>query len=64
MINNINNDNIFFTCRCHIYNKLAQIVGQSSSPIEMIYPKQGWAEFSPDQLWESFVSCVKQALKG
>ncbi|GCC38563.1 glycerol kinase 5 isoform X1 [Chiloscyllium punctatum] len=49
--------------RCHVYDPAAKIKGSSSRPISMLYPKPGWVEVNPDEMFEQFVAVVKEAVE-
>ncbi|TST47709.1 Glycerol kinase, glycosomal [Bagarius yarrelli] len=49
--------------RCHVYDKHANIRGSCSRKVLLQYPERGWVEMDPEELWQSFVSVVKGALK-
>ncbi|XP_048460441.1 putative glycerol kinase 5 [Rhincodon typus] len=49
--------------RCHVYDPAAKIKGSSSRPIKMLYPKPGWVEVNPDEMFEQFVAVVKEAVE-
>ncbi len=39
--------------RAMIYNKAGEIVGKSQQEFEQIYPKSGWVEHDPSDIWIS-----------
>ncbi|XP_043558724.1 putative glycerol kinase 5 isoform X3 [Chiloscyllium plagiosum] len=49
--------------RCHVYDPAAKIKGSSSRPINMLYPKPGWVEVNPEEMFEQFVAVVKEAVE-
>ncbi len=38
-------------------------MSQASQRVVLIYPKPGWIEIGPEQLWEAVVRAFKEALK-
>jgi putative glycerol kinase 5 len=50
------------TIRCIILDSSAQTVGSSRSTIKLIYPKPGFVEINPNQLWEQILEVVKNAI--
>jgi glycerol kinase len=49
--------------RAIVYNRQLEVVAQAQQEISLYYPKPGWVEQDPDQLWQSVVSCIRQVLK-
>ncbi|MEO3680289.1 glycerol kinase GlpK [Rheinheimera fenheensis] len=49
--------------RAIVYNRQLEVVAQAQQEINLYYPKPGWVEQDPEQLWQSVVSCIRQALK-
>lgn len=45
-----------------LYNKQGKAVAKSTKNIEQIFPKPGWVEHCPKQLWESTLPLADQAL--
>lgn len=48
--------------RAIVYNRQLEVVAQAQQEISLYYPKPGWVEQDPEQLWQSVVSCIHQAL--
>ncbi len=48
--------------RAIIFDKDNNIVSSASKEIEQIYPKPGWVEHNPNELWLSTLSVIAQAL--
>jgi glycerol kinase len=48
--------------RAIVYNHQGKIVGLGSQEIRQIYPKPGWVEHDPLEIWESQMAAVKRAL--
>ena len=46
-----------------LYDKLGQAVARSSRNIKQIYPKPGWVEHDPEQLWELTLPLAEETLK-
>lgn len=40
----------------------AQVVGQASREISQIYPKPGWVEHDPEDIWTSCVAVIREVL--
>lgn len=51
------------TVRCQILDKNARVIGASSEKVDLLYPKPGYVEIDPDQLWESILQVIKNALR-
>ncbi|XP_076837757.1 glycerol kinase 5 isoform X1 [Brachyhypopomus gauderio] len=49
--------------RCHVYDKTATIRGSCSTKVSLLYPRPGWVEMDPEDLWRGFVSVVKGAVQ-
>lgn len=49
--------------RAIIFNKELEIVGVRQKEYPQIYPKPGWVEHDPEQIWESQYSVVNDLLK-
>lgn len=48
--------------RAVIFNRSAEIVGIRSKPFRQIFPKPGWVEHDPMDIWESQLSALKEVL--
>ncbi|XP_039616292.1 putative glycerol kinase 5 [Polypterus senegalus] len=51
------------TIRGYIYDRDGSVRGASSKKIKLLYPKPGWVEIDPEELWQQFVSIVKEAVQ-
>ncbi|XP_041918779.1 putative glycerol kinase 5 [Alosa sapidissima] len=49
--------------KCHVYDKEANVRGSSTRKVSPLYPKPGWVEMDPEDLWQSFVAVVKGAVQ-
>nr|CAB3249164.1 putative glycerol kinase 5 [Phallusia mammillata] len=49
--------------RCYLYNKSAEIVGKSSTPLETLYPEPQAAEIDPEVLWKNIQWVIHDCLK-
>ncbi len=49
--------------RAIIFNKELEIVGTKQKEYPQIYPKPGWVEHDPEQIWESQFSVANNLLK-
>ncbi|MGB9827487.1 FGGY-family carbohydrate kinase [Thermosphaera chiliense] len=41
----------------------ALVIGRHTESLRVLYPRNGWAEQSPDEIWESIVSSIKNLLE-
>lgn len=48
--------------RAILFDHQGKIVGQASQEIRQIYPKPGWVEHDPMEIWASQMTAVKRAL--
>jgi glycerol kinase len=48
--------------RCILFDHSGQIVGVSQKEHEQIYPKPGWVEHNPTEIWECTKEVIHQAL--
>lgn len=48
--------------RCIIFDKTGKIVSQSQKEYTQIYPKPGWVEHNPEEIWSSQYHVSKEAL--
>jgi len=48
--------------RAILYDLNFQMVTKSQMDIQQIYPKEGWVEHSPIEIWESQLNCCKEAI--
>ncbi len=49
--------------RAIIFNDQFEIVAQAQQEFEQFFPKSGWVEHDPEDIWDSTLSTCKQALK-
>ncbi|XP_018403373.1 PREDICTED: putative glycerol kinase 5 [Cyphomyrmex costatus] len=50
------------TIQFHILNEKAITVASSTEKVNLIYPKPGYVEIDPDELWQSIVKVMKDTL--
>ncbi|XP_015592528.1 putative glycerol kinase 5 [Cephus cinctus] len=50
------------TVRCHILDESATVIAASAEKVELLYPKPGYVEIDPDQLWSAIQRVVKNAI--
>jgi glycerol kinase len=48
--------------RCILYNKKGEIVSQAQKEFTQYYPKAGWVEHDPMEIWSSQISVAQEAL--
>lgn len=48
--------------RAIIFSKDGDIISKSQREFRQIYPRAGWVEHSPDDIWESAVAVIKEAI--
>ncbi|MBU2115524.1 MAG: glycerol kinase GlpK [Gammaproteobacteria bacterium] len=48
--------------RAIIYNSALQSQASAQQELQLSYPQPGWVEQDPKQLWQSVLSCMRQAL--
>lgn len=49
--------------RCIIFNKQGEIVSKAQKEFEQIYPKAGWVEHSPMEIWATQFSVASEAMQ-
>jgi glycerol kinase len=49
--------------RCMIFNREGNIVSVNQKEHEQIYPKPGWVEHSPNEVWERTVTVMRSAME-
>jgi len=49
--------------RAIIFDQKRQIVGLGQKEFTQIFPKSGWVEHDPEEIWKSVVSTCKQAIR-
>lgn len=45
-----------------VFNQRGQILGQHQLEIPQFFPQDGWVEHDPEAIWETVLSCCRQAL--
>ncbi len=48
--------------RTCLFNQAGSLVAQASEPYPQIYPKPGWVEHDPEDIWRTTVNTMKKAL--
>ena len=48
--------------RCIIFDRAQQVVGSAQREFTQIYPKPGWVEHDPMEIWSSQLSVLTEAL--
>src|SRR4051812_14644240 len=48
--------------RVMILDRKLQVRGQAQAEFPQIYPKPGWVEHDPEEIWSSVLKCMKAAL--
>ncbi|KAJ0174116.1 hypothetical protein K1T71_010262 [Dendrolimus kikuchii] len=51
------------TIRSYIYNSRVETVGKAFDQVVLHYPRAGFVEIDPDELWISIIEVVKRSLK-
>ncbi len=51
------------TTRAMIFNKAGEIVMKAQEEFEQIYPRPGWVEHNPEEIWETTKSVISVALQ-
>lgn len=49
--------------RAFIFNKEAEIIGRSQKEFTQYYPKPGWVEHNPEEIWNSTQSVINSVIK-
>lgn len=49
--------------RAFIYDQTGAIRGHDNDKVHLLQPKPGWVEIDPDQLWDTIISVMKNAMK-
>lgn len=49
--------------RAIVYDQNAQPIATAQQEFEQIYPKPGWVEHNPEEIWESQLSVARQAIE-
>ena len=50
--------------RAIVFSPEAKPLGSAAVPVRQIYPKPGWVEHDPDELYEGVVDAAKRAVAG
>ncbi len=45
---------------CILYDAEAQIIAKAYREITQFYPRAGWVEHDPEEIWQSVVQCVRE----
>ena len=45
---------------CILYDHGARVIAKAYREITQIYPRAGWVEHDPEEIWQSVVQCVKE----
>ena len=48
--------------RCIIYNKSGKIISSAQKEFKQIYPKSGWVEHDPMEIWSTQIGVAQEAL--
>jgi len=48
--------------RALIYNKETNIIGKGQKEFTQIYPKPGWVEHDPEEIWDTTLNVIKKAI--
>ncbi|XP_023029275.2 glycerol kinase 5 [Leptinotarsa decemlineata] len=51
------------TLSCHLFNSACASVASSSQYVRLLYPKPGWVEINPDELFSDVLEVVNQTIK-
>lgn len=49
--------------RAIIFNRSGQIVASQQEELKQIFPKPGWVEHNPIEIWETQLNAARQVLK-
>src|SRR3954447_20249921 len=49
--------------RAIIFDHSGRVVGQSNQEFEQIYPKPGWVEHNPEDIWSSQINVVNKVMQ-
>jgi len=47
-----------------LFDERGRVVGRGYRPFRQYYPKPGWVEHDPDEIWKSCLNVIRQALRG
>jgi glycerol kinase len=48
--------------RAIVFNHAGEIVSVSQKPFEQLFPKPGWVEHDPKEIWSSQISCAAEVI--
>lgn len=48
------------TTNAFLFDQTGRPVGRSGTELPQVFPKPGWVEHDPDQIWKDVVSCLKK----
>ena len=51
------------SCRAIIFSKDGKIVGKKAKEFKQIYPKPGWVEHDPEEIWECQLSVLRDVIQ-
>ena len=46
-----------------IYDKRAKVISRSYREVACYYPKPGWVEHNPQEIWNSCLACIKETIQ-
>jgi len=49
--------------RAIVFNSQAQVVASSQQEFEQIFPKAGWVEHGPEDIWNTQLACARGAIE-
>ncbi len=50
------------SCRCILFNKQGTIVSMAQKEYKQYYPKAGWIEHDPNEIWQTQIESAQKAL--
>ncbi|GAB1484279.1 glycerol kinase GlpK [Treponema sp.] len=50
------------TSRAIVFNKAGSLIGVSQKPFKQIYPKPGWVEHDPEEIWDTQLRSAREAI--
>ena len=50
------------SCRCILFNKQGMIVSMAQKEYKQYYPKAGWVEHDPNEIWQTQIESAQKAL--
>ncbi len=51
------------SCRCILFNKQGTIVSMAQKEYKQYYPKAGWVEHNPNEIWQTQLESAQKALQ-